>query len=183
MPTIVYNGNATVYSPLNSTVTVTPGTGTGRVTVRGQTRGGVEFVNRTITAAIDVAMEPGSSMTIACDGISATYSGDVEIQTVDGGVVALSEVTPEVLANPTATTTVLTGAGVYFGYRCTTAIGNITVYDNTAASGKVLVPTTALALGSYPIFGAGNPRGLQVTTGVTVVLSGAGVVYAGVEAA
>jgi hypothetical protein len=88
-----------------------------------------------------------------------------------------------VLANPTATTTVLSGAGVYFGYRCTTATGNITVYDNTAASGKVLVPTTALALGSYPIFGAGNPRGLQIATGVTVVLSGAGVVYAGVEAA
>jgi hypothetical protein len=110
-------------------------------------------------------------------------SGVYNLMAPDGGVIGLAEVTPEVLATASATTTVLTGAGIYQGYRCTVAAGNITVYDNTAASGKVLVPTTALALGSFPIFGAGNPRGLAVTIGVTVVLSGAATVYAGVESA
>ena len=98
-----------------------------------------------------------------------------------GGVITLSELIPEVLANATATTTVKTGAGAYAGYRCTTATGNITIYDHTAASGKVLVPTTALALGSFPAYGAGHPGRIVVNTGVTVVLSGAGVVYVGVE--
>lgn len=99
----------------------------------------------------------------------------------DGGVSSLSELIPEVLANATATTTVLTGAGAYAGYRCTTAAGNITVYDNTAASGKVLVPTTALTVGAFPAYGAGHPGRIVVGTGVTVVLSGAAVVYVGVE--
>jgi hypothetical protein len=99
----------------------------------------------------------------------------------DNGVLAQSEAIPEVLATASDTTTVLTGAGLYAGYRCTTAAGNITVYDNTAASGKVLVPTTALAVGAFPAYGAGHNGRLVVATGVTVVLSGAAVVYAGVE--
>ncbi len=130
-----------------------------------------------------VGIKPASDRENRLAAFSKPAANTYALMAPDGGVVALSEVTPEVLANPTATTTVLSGAGVYFGYRCTTATGNITVYDSLSASGKVLVPTTALALGSFPIFGAGNPRGLQVSTGVTVVLSGAGVVYIGVEAA
>lgn len=98
-----------------------------------------------------------------------------------GGVVALSEVMPEVLATATATSTQVSGAGTYGWYRCTTATGNITVYDSLSASGKVLVPTTALAVGVFPIGGAGNPTRLAVGTGVTTVLSGAGVVYIGCE--
>lgn len=98
----------------------------------------------------------------------------------NGTLIGLSEVIPEVLANPTATTVVLTGPGTFSGYRCTTAVGNITVYDNTAGSGKVLVPTTALTVGSFPIYGAGHPGRVQVTNGVCIVLSGAAVVYAGV---
>lgn len=102
----------------------------------------------------------------------------------EGGVIALSEAHPESSTVPTgtATTTVLTGAGEYSHYRCTVAAGNITIYDNTAASGKVLVPTTALVLGSYPVFGAGTNGVLPVTTGVTVVLSGAATVYIGATA-
>lgn len=94
-----------------------------------------------------------------------------------GGVLALSEVVEEVLANPSATTQILTGPGEYFAYRCTVAAGNITVYDNTASSGKLLVPTTALALGTFPIFGAGISKTLQVDNGIRVVLSGAATVY------
>ena len=101
--------------------------------------------------------------------------------TEDGGILSLSEAHPESATVPTgsATTTVLTGTGEYSHYRCTVAAGNITVYDNTAASGKVLVPTTALALGTFPIFGAGHSGVLPVTLGVTVVLSGAATVYIG----
>ena len=56
-----------------------------------------------------------------------------------------------VAATASATTTVLTGAGEYAGYLCTVAAGNITVYDNTAASGRVIVPLTALVVGAFPI--------------------------------
>lgn len=134
-----------------------------------------------LTAAEQQLARDGGASTLTLAQTEA-FSGAGTILTAAGGVRGLSEVTPEVLCNPTATTTVLPGPGVYAGYRCTTATGNITVYDSLSATGKVLVPTTALALGSFPIFGAGNPRALQVTIGVTVVLSGAGVVYAGVEA-
>ena len=113
--------------------------------------------------------------------VTEDSAGAATLQAPSGAVVALSELIPEVLANPTATTTVLTGAGAYAGYRCTTAAGNITVYDNTAASGKVLVPTQALTVGAFPIYGAGHNGRVPVATGVTVVLSGAAVVYAGVE--
>lgn len=100
----------------------------------------------------------------------------------DDAVIALSEVVPEVLANPSATTTVLSRAGNYAGYVSNTAIGNITVYDSLSASGKILVPTTALAVGQFPAWGAGNDNRRKVTIGVTVVLSGADTVYIGVEA-
>jgi hypothetical protein len=96
-----------------------------------------------------------------------------------GGVLALSEPPEEVLADPSATTQILTGPGEYSHYRCTTATGNITVYDNTASSGKLLVPTTALVLGTHPIFGSSDTRSLIVSLGIRVVLSGAGVAYIG----
>jgi hypothetical protein len=102
---------------------------------------------------------------------------DGNIVDADGGVHALTEAISEVLANPSATTQILTGPGEYFAYRCTGVGGNITVYDNTASSGKVLVPTTALVLGTYPIFGAGVSKTLQVSNGIRVVLSGAATVY------
>lgn len=108
------------------------------------------------------------------------FNADGTILDSDGGVLVLSEVITEALCTASATTTVLTGAGVFPGYRCTTAAGNITIYDNTAASGKVLVPTTALTVGSFPIMGAGTNGKLAVTLGITVVLSGAAVVYAGI---
>jgi hypothetical protein len=99
---------------------------------------------------------------------------DGNIVDADGGVHALTEAISEVLANPSATTQIMTGPGEYFAYRCTGVGGNITVDDNT---GKVLVPTTALALGTYPIFGAGVSKTLQVSNGIRVVLSGAATVY------
>lgn len=141
------------------------------------------MLQQTITAAQADSMpgKPGVLYTLDRAPFTVYVWNGSAMEQVSG--LTLSEVTPEVLANPTATTTVLAVPGVYAGYRCTTAAGNITVYDSLSASGKVLVPTTALALGAFPIFGAGNPRALQVTIGVTVVLSGAGVVYAGVEAA
>ncbi len=104
-------------------------------------------------------------------------TADGNILDAAGGVLALSEVVEEVLADPSATTQILTGPGEYFAYRCTVAAGNITIYDNTASSGKVLVPTTALVVGSYPIFGAGVSKSLAVDTGIRVVLSGAATVY------
>ena len=98
-----------------------------------------------------------------------------------GAITALSEVTAYAAANASATTTVLTGAGEYAGYLCTVAAGNITVYDSTAASGRVIVPLTALVVGAFPIFGAGTNGRLALVTGCTVVLSGAATVVALVQ--
>jgi hypothetical protein len=183
MATLAKGNEVQLYTALFTSLTVTPGA-TGYVDFGcSSPMGSTAPAGRRVHAAETISVPAGSTVFLRAEIADAAYADEPAILTVDGGVVSLSEVTPEVLANPTATTTVLAVPGIYTGYRCTTATGNITVYDNTAASGKVLVPTTALALGSFPIFGAGNSRALQVTIGVTVVLSGAGVVYAGVEAA
>ena len=92
----------------------------------------------------------------------------------DGNILAISEVTDYV--NLTATGTAFTGACEFAGYVCTVAAGNITVYDNTSAAGTVIVPTTALAVGAFPIFGAGTNGKMALTTGCHVVLSGAATV-------
>lgn len=86
----------------------------------------------------------------------------------------VSEVTDYV--NLTATGTAFSGACEFAGYVCTVAAGNITVYDNTSAAGTVIVPTTALAVGAFPIFGAGTNGKMALTTGCHVVLSGAATV-------
>lgn len=87
---------------------------------------------------------------------------------------AVSEVSAYV--NMTATGTAFSGACEYAGYICTVAAGNITIYDNTAASGTVIVPATALATGSFPIFGSGTNGKMYLATGCHVVLSGAATV-------
>ena len=101
---------------------------------------------------------------------------DAETKSLVSGVeiIALSEVTDYV--NLTATGTAFTGACEFAGYVCTVAAGNITVYDNTSAAGTVIVPTTALAVGAFPIFGAGTNGKMTLTTGCHVVLSGAATV-------
>lgn len=104
----------------------------------------------------------------------ATFDSNGNLIGNDQAVFALSEVTPYV--NLTATGTAFTGACEFAGYVCTVAAGNITVYDNTSAAGTVIVPTTALAVGAFPIFGAGTNGKMALTTGCHVVLSGAGTV-------
>lgn len=66
------------------------------------------------------------------------------------------------------TTVVKTGAGQLQGFFCGTATGNITIYDNTAASGTKILDTCALAVGN-------NILRCGFQTGLTIVLSGAGV--------
>jgi hypothetical protein len=86
------------------------------------------------------------------------------------------ETTPYVNATASAGATVFTGACEYAGYYCSVAAGNITVYDNTSAAGTPIVPTTALATGPFPVFGAGTNGKMLFGTGCHVVLSGAATV-------
>lgn len=79
------------------------------------------------------------------------------------------EATPYV--NMTATGTAVSGACELAGYDCTTAAGNITIYDGTSAAGVVIVPTTALSVGRVEF---AYKRALN--TGCHVVLSGAATV-------
>ncbi len=69
------------------------------------------------------------------------------------------------------TTTAKTGAGQLHGFFVGTATGNITIYDNTAGSGTKILDTCALVAGN-------NVLECSFSTGLTVVLSGAGVVTA-----
>lgn len=66
------------------------------------------------------------------------------------------------------TTVVKSGAGQLRAVITGTATGNITIYDNTAASGTKILDTCALAVGT-------QTWDLCFGTGLTVVLSGAGV--------
>lgn len=104
----------------------------------------------------------------------ASYTATTGQLLADTTVIAVSEVTDYV--NLTATETAFTGACEFAGYVCTVAAGNITVYDNTSAAGTVIVPTTALTVGAFPIFGAGTNGKMALTTGCHVVLSGAATV-------
>jgi hypothetical protein len=106
--------------------------------------------------------------------IRTDSSGGASLVDGGGNVFAVSEVTPFV--NKTATGLVFTGACEFAGYVCTVAAGNITVYDNTSAAGTVIVPTTALVVGAFPIFGAGTNGKMALATGCYVVLSGAATV-------
>jgi len=117
----------------------------------------------------DYTLVGNSDVTATTDSITGVSS-----LVVGGQVVALSEVSPYV--NLTATGTAFTGACEYAGYICTIAAGNITIYDNTSAAGTVIVPTTALTVGAFPIFGAGTNGKMALTTGCYVVLSGAATV-------
>lgn len=69
------------------------------------------------------------------------------------------------------TTVVKTGAGQLHGFFVGTATGNITIYDNTAASGTKVLDTCALVAGN-------NVLECSFSTGCTIVLSGAGVATA-----
>lgn len=158
---------------------------------RGFSGGG--FVGNHLTAALLEALRPaadnaGRHATVGdpssraapyvSDGeswksVPLVSDDDTSLVSADG-IIALSEVTDYV--NLTATGTAFTGACEYAGYVCTVAAGNITVYDNTSAAGTVIVPTTALVVGAYPIFGAGTNGKMALTTGCHVVLSGAAAV-------
>jgi len=130
------------------------------------------------------AVDQGVTYALAGNPGGLSYNADGGVNGFTGAsseIIAISEVTAYVAATASDTTTVLTGAGEYAGYLCTVAAGNITVYDNTAASGRVIVPLTALVVGAFPIFGAGTNGRLALATGCTVVLSGAATVVALVQ--
>lgn len=63
---------------------------------------------------------------------------------------------------------VKSGAGQLGRLITATATGNVTIYDNTAASGAVILATSALVVGTL-VFN------VAFGVGLTVVLSGAGV--------
>lgn len=93
----------------------------------------------------------------------------------DNGAMNVVSVAGYTAISTNATTVIKTGSGVFYGLTCT-AIGTlttVTVYDNTAGSGQVLVPvsivTTALGLVNI-----GLPSGMaaRFVTGLTIVTAG-----------
>ena len=87
----------------------------------------------------------------------------------DGGVLSLIEATPT-KASVSASDTVHTGAGEFAGYNVNSfsSTPTLTVYDNTAGSGKIIYgPVTITTTG--PVF---LPRAIIVETGVYAAISG-----------
>lgn len=75
----------------------------------------------------------------------------------------------------TATTTLITGAAIFDGaYVVTGAAGNLTIYDNTAASGTKLVDTFATTTSNTaPLQNTVPPDGILLKNGgLAVVTSG-----------
>jgi hypothetical protein len=146
------------------------GPGPMRRTFGGFTEGGTVAISNSSAVLLEYDIVGGDVAVF-----TTTVSGAAAlVRQSDGSVQSLSEVTPYV--NRTATGTAFTGACEYAGYICTVAAGNITVYDNTSAAGTAIVPTTALVVGAFPIFGAGTNGKMALTTGCHVVLSGAATV-------
>lgn len=114
-----------------------------------------QFIGIVVNGGVEVGVLSQNPTT------GAIYSGASQI--------GLVEVTPYV--NMTATGTAFTGACELAGFDCTVAAGNITIYDNTSATGTVIVPTTALTVGRTEF---NFKRAL--TAGCHVVLSGAATV-------
>ena len=87
----------------------------------------------------------------------------------DNTVLGITETTPYV--QRTATGLVVSGPCDLAGFDCIVAAGNITIHDGIDASGPVVVPATALALGRTEFTWK-----RRLNTGCFVVLSGAATV-------
>ncbi len=73
--------------------------------------------------------------------------------------------------NPAGATVVLSGRGVYLGYKVLGNAGALTmdIYDNTAASGQLLEPAAiSVAAAAEKVYGTG----VEVKNGITVNVSG-----------
>ncbi len=170
MTTVTAGTESVVPVAIDSTVTITPPT-PGSVAFRCIDRYNIANVAaRQITSAQTITIPAGSTMFIRANNGDATFSvATSALLLADGSVLALTEATPYV--NLTATGTAFSGACELAGYDCTTAAGNITIYDGTDTSGTVIVAATALSLGRVEF---AYKRSL--TTGCHVVLSGAATV-------
>lgn len=176
MPTISAGSVASVFCPLASTITITPGSA-GRVSMqtRSQT-GGQSVLAQEIYSATTISVSSGDTVTMEAVNTDATYSGVPSITGPGGELYGLAETTPYVNATASAGATVFSGACELAGWYCSVAAGNITIYDALSATGTPIVPTTALTAGPMPIFGAGTNGKLALATGCHVVLSGAATV-------
>lgn len=179
MSSIAYGQSEAVYSPLAGTITVTPGDGTGRVSVRGQTRDGVEFANATITDAATFTTPAGSTLIIATTGCEATYSATVSLQAADGGVVALSEAVAVVPL--TATGSGAATACEFRGFVVRSESGgtaDVTIYDALSATGTAIMTVANVSVGTYywdgdwSTPGVGNGGRRINSTGCWVVIAG-----------
>jgi hypothetical protein len=105
-------------------------------------------------------------------------SKDGAVLTAEGGIMALSEVSPVQVA--TATGTAFTGAGNYRGVKVRAIVGGpqtITIYDALSATGTPIDVIVVNSLGTWLwdrpsdlLPGVGGRR--PITTGIHVVISG-----------
>lgn len=160
------------------TATIVSGAGTGTALATDST-GGATY--GPYAGNVEIHLRAGDGGLIDYDvavSPALTYRGKVEYVfnvagdvsgpvTPDGGILAVSEVTPYVTR--TSTGTAFSGACELAGYDCTAVTGTptITIYDNTSAAGTVIVPATTLTVGRVEF---AWKRAL--TTGCHVVLSG-----------
>lgn len=178
MATLTAGTAVTLYSAVDGTLTITPGT-TGRVSFNGRNAiSGAAVTPREIYSVTDITLAAGDRVTLEAVSTDATYSSVVQIRTIDGGVVALSEAVPSVAL--TATGTAFTGACEFRGIKVRALVGGpqtATIYDATSATGTPIDTVVFNALGTWlwdrpsdVLPGVGGR--LPCTTGVHVVFSG-----------
>lgn len=128
------------------------------------------FARRAInsTEAVPVTAEADGALRAY---LSALICGELQqFNRLAGGMILLRSA--EIVTN--ATTVVKNSAGLFAGLIATGAGTGwtATVYNNTAASGDIVIPSTAVALGKFTSTFIGAGEALVCSTGITVVTAG-----------
>jgi len=185
MATLAQGQAARLDLKASQSITVTPST-SGQATVSANGPSNLTYEQKTIYAAetfgpyvadtnIVISAVIGSldytDPVTSVPGVYEDEDGNYAFTMPDGSVSVLSALYDPVIL--TASGVVLAAPGVLGGWTCTVAAGTLTIYDNTAGSGDLILPATTLALGPMPIFGAGVNGALQTVTGAYAVFSDA----------
>lgn len=122
---------------------------------------------------VSLASSDGTSVTDSSTGVKVTLGTKIAGEDLTNDVIK-SETRGSSIAISTATTTTAkSGAGHLNTLRCVGGtLGNVTVYDNTAASGTVLLPTVTPVANGVLLENIDFSTGITIVTAAATVLTG-----------
>lgn len=98
--------------------------------------------------------------------VKVNAAGQLSIAMLNGELAQFNRLAGGAIVNyaaVTADTTVATGAGILYGIVCISAGTMAAIYDNTSASGTILIPSQALTAGQMFTF-----SGVGITTTIGI---------------